>query len=162
MFRVGDIVVYGWSGVVRIEEIKELPFGEGLYYVLRPVSREETVYVPIENKTLVSRMHPVLSAREADEVIASMAGEPLSWIENENARKQMYREVFESGDRIAIARLLKMLWQRRDSLQSSGRRLRMSDEKTMREAERILYDEFSCVWGIPQGEVEAKIAQCLL
>ena len=69
MFEVGQTVLYGTEGVCRITEIQEMKVGKkkSEYYVLKPVYRDgATIYVPMDNATLLNRMRQVLSAEEID------------------------------------------------------------------------------------------------
>ena len=81
---------YGGSGVCRIDGVISREFGDEMrdYYVLTPVhSQSSTVYLPVDNNNLVSRMREVLSKEEIYQLIHMLpAGKDL-WIENENLRK---------------------------------------------------------------------------
>ena len=72
MFQRGETVLYGSEGVCRIAEIQEMKIGrtKAEYYVLKPVYRESaTIYVPVDNPTLVARMKHVLSQQEIDRLL---------------------------------------------------------------------------------------------
>ena len=52
MYQAGDYIVYGTSGVCRVDEIKPSPFEgeEGRqYYTLTPVTGTETIYIPVDS-----------------------------------------------------------------------------------------------------------------
>ena len=56
MYQAGDYIVYGTSGVCRVDEIKPSPFEgeEGRqYYTLTPVTGTETIYIPVDSPVLL-------------------------------------------------------------------------------------------------------------
>ena len=75
MFNIDDVVVYGTEGICRVTGITEMKFGgeKSEYYILAPVEKEEnTVYVPKNNEKILQRMRKILSAEEANHLIASL------------------------------------------------------------------------------------------
>ena len=146
MLEPGQTVLYGTEGICTIEAIETLRIGgkRSKYYVLRPVYRTRaTIYVPTDNELLCSRMRPVLSA----------AGESISWIDDPNERKQVFAQILSGGDRRRVLHLIRMLYVRRRELQKNGKHLRIADEQTLRDAEKLLNDEFAHVLHIPQPDV---------
>lgn len=49
--------------------------------------------------------------------------------------------------------MIKALYGRQQRRQAQGRRLRVTDERFLKEAERVLYDEFALVLNIRQEQV---------
>ena len=146
MLEPGQTVLYGTEGICTIETIETLRIGgkRSKYYVLRPVYRTRaTIYVPTDNELLCSRMRPVQSA----------AGESISWIDDPNERKQVFAQILSGGDRRRVLHLIRMLYVRRRELQKNGKHLRIADEQTLRDAEKLLNDEFAHVLHIPQQDV---------
>ena len=71
MFQPGDLVVYGSTGVCRVEEITH-PNMTGAdrnkaYYLLKPLYQDGVIYTPAENSKVA--MRPVISSEEAEELI---------------------------------------------------------------------------------------------
>lgn len=160
MFQTGDAVLYGMNGVCRISDVSSQSFGgvSAEYYVLHPINNEAaTVFVPTGSDGLVRKMRPVLTREQICELIRSMPEETPIWVENENQRRMVYREILENGDRTAIVRVLKTLHQHREEQVSRGKKLRMTDERVFRDAERLLYDEFAFVLAIGRDEVPSFI-----
>ena len=89
MFQRGETVLYGTEGVCRIAEIQEMKIGrtKAEYYVLKPVYRESaTIYVPVDNPTLVARMKHVLSQQEIDRLLETVLEGEVPWVEDVNER----------------------------------------------------------------------------
>jgi len=155
-FDIGSTVTYGIHGVCVIESIEKKEFmGEKAnYYVLKPLNdTRSTVYVPCQNGTLIEKMQKVLSKSEIYELIRSMPSEEDIWIENAVERKRRYSEILVSGDRQALIRVIKTLYERRKRQTESKKKLHISDEKLLSDAEKILYEEFAHVLSIKKDQV---------
>ena len=160
MFQVGELVIYGMSGVCRITGTEKMKVGgaKAEYYILKPVYRESaTVYVPKENGQLLAKMRRVLSAEEIDRVLGTVSEEKVAWIEDPNERRETYAGILTGGDRCLIVRMLRTLYLRRQELRSVGKQLRSGDDQLLRDAERLLHDEFSLVLHIPKQDVPEYI-----
>lgn len=159
-FKIDDVVVYGSDGVCRITDITIRLFQEReiTYYVLKPVfAPSSTVYVPVDNKALTEKMHRALSADEIHALILTLPERDSYWIENEAERKIRYKEILASGDRLQLICLIKALYFHQKAQQAIGKKLHLSDEHFFKEAQRLLYDEFSAALGIPREEVPSYI-----
>ena len=157
MYQVGDAVLYGNNGICRIREITRMESCGMVddFYVLKPVSSEATtVFVPLGSDVLLSRMHPLLSPEKMRELLGGIDDSAPIWVENENQRKILFREIMNSGDRLAIFRVYLTLRRLRSEREKKGKHLRVSDERSYRETERIFFDEVSLVLGRSREECE--------
>ena len=155
MYHVNDTILYG-SQICRIEESTQKNFnGSPMeYYVLKPIYNDtSTIYVPVHNEKLTGKMRRILSAEEIYRLIRSMPDVDSEWVENEAERKETYKEILASGDREAIVRMIKALYHHQQVRQAQGKKLHVSDERFLKEAERTLYDEFALVLHISQEQV---------
>ncbi|MGN1456768.1 MAG: CarD family transcriptional regulator [Acutalibacteraceae bacterium] len=162
MFGVGDTVLYGSQGVCRIvgTEEKELGGNSIEYFVLKPVYDENsTLFVPMSNSSLLSKMKSVLSAEQIYEMIKEMPTEDTIWIDDDNERKQKYQQIINDGNRHKLVQLIKTLHIHEMSQQEKGRKLHISDEIVLKQAEKLLYDEFALVLKIKPDEVLPFIMQ---
>lgn len=156
MYSIGQVVRYGTHGICSVTDITVRKFGDSQirYYVLKPVNQESaTIFVPVENKKLTDRMQRLLSAQEILEVIGGMNGEDRMWIDEDIKRRDTYNEILRTGDRVEMARIIKTLFLRQRELAQKRKKLHIADEKILKEAERVLYEEFAYVLGIKQEEV---------
>ncbi len=156
MFNIGDTVLYGATGVCKIESLTERDvFGQKKnYYVLKPISQEKsTVFVPADNEALLDKMRKILSREEILEVIDSVAALEDVWVDDEAARRERFSSIIHSGDRVQVMLLIRTLYGVQEARRADGKRLHLMDERFMAEAERLLYDEFSAVLGIAHSEV---------
>lgn len=156
MYQVGETVLYGTEGVCKIEQLSEMKVGKekAVYYVMRPIYREgSTVFVPTDNAMLLAKIRPLLTEDEVDDMLRRVVRDETLWVDDAAERKTQFQHILVSGDRYAMLRMLRALYLRRKKLQSSGKRMRMSDEQLMRDAEKLLNDEFAVVLGIRRREV---------
>lgn len=156
MYKVNDAVVYGSQGVCIVTSIAERKFGGEIkkYLVLKPVyDRRDTIFVPLDNQLLYSRLHRVLTSEEVEQIIEHIPEDEYIWIENESERKDCYKKVLSGGNRQEISRVIKTLFFRRSEKEKIGKKLHSSDERILKEAEKLLFDEFAFVLNISPDEV---------
>ena len=162
MFKIGDTVLYGATGVCKIGEtvVREIGGMKKEYLVLRPVSKEQSaVFVPTDNEALLAKMRRMLSREEIEKIIAEAKNEPDIWVEDDILRREKWAEIIHSGDRKRVILLIRTLYGERESRRQTGKRLHLSDERYLTEAERLIYDEFSAVLEIPSSEVISYITE---
>ena len=164
MFQRGDQVVYGIHGVCNIVDIEARVVNRKKveYFVLEPISQSEArYYVPTQNQAAVAKLRPILTKQELDALLHSEETERDVWITDENARKQHYRELINSGDRAQLICMVRSLHNHRLQQLSQGRKFHLCDENFLRDAEKLLSSEFSLVLGIAPGEVGSYIESVL-
>lgn len=160
MLQIGKTVLYGTEGVCTVAEICKMKVGgkREEYYVLKPVHRPNaTVFVPANNEMLMAKVHPVLSREEIDALIDSVSGEEFLWIEDHNERKTEFQKILVGGDRRELLAMIRCLYLRRQQLYENGKRLRSNDDQILRDAEKLLNDEFSLILNIAPHEVAEYI-----
>lgn len=164
MFKIDDIVRYGTNGVCKITDITVKSFcGEDLeYYVLCPVTnKNNTFFVPVSNERLVARMQYILSSGEIHSIIEHIDEYAVEWISDDKERRAKFGEIIERGNRREIIGLIRTLYSKRAELDSLKKKMHLSDERLMYDAERMINDEFSAVLGILPAEVPEFIRQKL-
>lgn len=164
MFETGSIVSYGMAGVCRIDgEMRQRVKGEmKSYLVLKPVYKENsTVYIPKDNEKLMSKIKPVLTGGEAEEIIMEMSDENIKWIASDNERTQLFKEILTGGDMKRVARMVRSLYLHRKSQYEKGRKLHAADEHFFKDAESLLFDELAHALGISPQEVGGYINERL-
>ncbi|MCM1507376.1 MAG: transcriptional regulator [Ruminococcus flavefaciens] len=162
MYNINDAVVYGSNGVCVITAIEERDFsGEKVeYYILRPVSNTKNIfYVPTSNSILKNKMKSICSRQEVDRLISTMSGKNCIWIDNDVKRKEEYRKIIEKGDRNDLIGLIKTLYTKSTELGEQHKKLHSADERFLKDAENMLYDEFAYSLDIPREEVVDYIKQ---
>ncbi len=154
MFAIGDFVMYGTSGVFRISDIRQEKFGDKpeLYYVLNHREHGDmVVYCPVESPKIPIRK--LLSREEIFDLIKTMPKAEGEWIDDDRERNRVFTEILRSGDREALVCLVKTLYFKKQERQKEKRKLRLSDEKLLKEAETILHEEFAQVLDLRVDQV---------
>ena len=155
-YEINDTILYGSQGVCKITGTVQKDFGGSImdYYTLQPVySDNSVIYVPMHNEALLRKMRRVLSSEEIYALIQAMPREEAFWIEDENKRKETCRDILSRGDRTELIRAIKALYLHQQELQEKGRKLHVSDERFLKDAEKMLYDEFALVLNIREEDV---------
>ena len=73
MFKPGDLVIYGGTGVCRIVSVEPSSSGREngrLYYTLKPISQTFPITTPVDNAKVF--MRPIISRKEAEDLIDSI------------------------------------------------------------------------------------------
>ncbi len=162
MYQVNDTVLYGTHGICRISDIivKKIDKSNIQYYVLVPVYQNTTtLFVPVENQKLVSKMRRILSPSEIYTIIRSLPKEDLIWIDDDTQRYETYHAILQSGDRTQLVQLIKTLYLHQQERREQKKKLHSADEKFMKEAEHLLYEEFAYVLNIKREQVVPFITE---
>lgn len=157
MLKLNDKVMYGSTGVCTVERIEEKEISREVktYYVLKPVSQNSsTVFLPADNEKLLSKVRKVLSKEEISCIICELKNAEDIWVDSDAERRVAFSEIISSGDRKKSMLLLKSLMNRRADLMTKGKRLHIADERALKEAGRLSYDEMSEALGLSVAEAE--------
>lgn len=165
VFNIGEKVLYSVNGVCEITDITEKVFDKTVirYYVLKPISNNEaTLFVPVNNENLVRKMKRLMTCDQLDEVLNNVSVKDIEWNTNEAERKEEFRNIISFGNVSEILVLLKSIWLHRTVQSSKGRKLHISDEMFLCEAEKIIKEEISTVIGVEQDAVIPYIKNKIL
>ena len=148
MYQIGDWVLYGIHGVCHVigTEKRLVNRKRTQYLVLEPLSQTESrFYLPTENPAAMSKLQPVLSRDDLAALICSEEVRQDVWIAEENLRKQRYRDLIGSGDRIGLLKMISSLYRYKAAQLSAGRKFHQSDDNFLRDAEKLLASEIALV-----------------
>ena len=161
MFQAGDLVVYGTTGVCRVESIDQ-PNMTGAdrhkkYYRLKPFYQDGVIYTPVDN-TKVS-IRPVISREDAENLIDLIPGIRAEAYRAPTlqALAQHYQTAFRSHSCQDLVELIMSIYTKQQETTSQNRRLGMVDERFLKQAERLLYGELAVALEIPFDEVQPYI-----
>ena len=132
MYSIGEVVLYGSNGVCEITEITTKKIGKDSieYYVLKPVcSDSSTLFVPTQ---------------KTDNEI---------WIDNKAERCEKIKEIISGGDCMKLVELIRRMHFHSKLQLKKGRRLHITDERFLKEAEKMVCDEVSVVLHIDRNDV---------
>ncbi|NLL76174.1 MAG: CarD family transcriptional regulator [Clostridiales bacterium] len=165
MFKKGDYVVYGNTGVCRIEDITTLDMkgvsGSRLYYILIPRHQKESkIFTPVDSDKTV--MRAVLTKDEADALIHEIPDIEELWVSDDKQREERYKETIRSGECRDWIKVIKTLYVRRQKRIAQGKKTTVMDEKYLRIAEDNLYSELSVSLAIPKDQMQEYITDRIL
>lgn len=157
-FAVGDLVAYGTNGICTIEKIdmmslvSDMP--EMMYYVLKPENSDSsTVYIPLNNEKLVSKMRRVMTKKEIENMILDSKGKEIAWNSDRRFRTEEFHEILAAGVQQKMILMIDCIQKRKKSLIDSGKKLPATDSNILKQAEKLVNEEFSHVLGIQPRDV---------
>ncbi len=160
MYEIGALILYGRTGVCRVEEVTENA-DEQVYYTLKPLYQTCSITIPANSEKVFTR--PIISADEAHALIdriPAMEAEPY-YNRNLNQLREHYRTCIDTHSCEELIRLTKSLYLKRDEMAAARRKFGAVDERFMREAEELLFGEFAAALGMERENVQYYIAERL-
>ena len=161
MYQIGDLIVYGNTGVCRVEAV-ETPRhrpgeAERQYYLLRPLYQDGTIRIPVDTKVF---MRPVISREEAEKLIDAIPGMNAEVYHERNFTQLAahYQEALGSHECSDLIELVMSIYAKKQDAESKKRKFGQVDARFMKRAESLLYGEFSVALGIPFDDVQGYIA----
>ena len=146
MYSLGEKVIYGMQGVCVITDLEQRTVdGKQItYLVLEPPEQSGSRYlVPTHNAAAMAKVRPILSQEDMEAMLSSGRVREDVWIPDEGKRKLRYRELITSNDREQLAGMVVSLYRHRAALAAAGKKIHMSDENFLRDAEKILSGEIA-------------------
>ena len=145
-YKIGEYVVYGSSGICRIDDIKDLTLspmiGERNYYVLEQINTKmSTIYVATDNDTLCSKMRYVLTKKEILDILHRAKENSISWIDDRKVRAQEFYNILHNGSHEDLLLMIGCIYLKSRELSDHGKRLSDSDSGVLRSAEKIIREE---------------------
>ena len=159
MLNIGDTVVFGTEGIFTIEGTTQKTIcGKNTdYYVLRSTSKDNSiVYLPMNNQMLLEKAKPLVTKEEIGRLIEIPNSEDF-WVDDHKQRKERFNKILQSGDRPGIMALADTIHNKQKAQLAAHKKLNASDERILREAERIISLEFAFVLNIAPDEVKDYI-----
>lgn len=160
MYKVNEIVSYGLNGVCKIvgTEEKDLMGTRKTYLVLKPLSDDKsTCFVPIDNENLLNKMRKLLSEDEINQLIDSMPNKKAIWLDDERERKECYKRIIADGNHSELIRMIKAIYLEKKVREAKGKKLHQSDERFLKDAQKLLHDEFRYVLNLSEKDVMSYI-----
>lgn len=164
MYQIGDRVVYGIHGVCQVVDLEERVIDRKriTYLALEPIGQDGSRYlVPTHNEAAMGKLRKMLTGEELQQMLQSDEIREDSWIRDENLRKQTYRELINSGDRIALMKMVCTLYRHKHQQAAAGKKVHQCDDNFLRDAERLLAGEISIVMEKGSSEALAYIREQL-
>lgn len=167
MFQIGELVVYGNTGVCRIEDIvvgnDELQWLETgrKYYRLNPLYQSGAIYTPVDSEKIIIRS--VISRDAANYLIDQMPQIRKNACQSQNIQEMRtrYQLASKTGDCVGLMTLAMSIYAKKQDCIAQKRKIGQMDERFMRQAEELLFGEFAVALEIDRDAVSAYIAERL-
>jgi CarD family transcriptional regulator len=160
VFQKGEYIIYGRSGICRIEDITHIDIPgvdkKRLYYVMKPLNMKGScIYFPVDKEKVNARY--LISEKEAWELLDEIPNIEQIWVSNEKMREEIYKKAMNSCDYRQWVAIIKTLYTRRQDRLNRGKRIATVDERYLKMAEDALYSELAFVLGKKRSEMEQFI-----
>ena len=164
MFEIGEYIVYGTSGICRVEEIGPSPYDKNdtrSFYLLIPVHNPmgSTIYTPVDNDRVPMRR--LMTREEVDALIGAIPEIGLVQVPVEKQRREIYRTTVFALRPEGYVSVMKTVDRRREELTAARKHFPVSDMEYGRIAKHLLYSECAHVLGMSEDGVEGYIAKRL-
>ena len=165
MYQAGDLILYGRTGVCRVEEITSVKQrgveGEVRYYVLKPLYQSCNITIPVDSNRVFSR--PIISREEAQRMIAAIPTVKAEPYHNRNLNqlREYYKARMETYDCADLIELTMSLYAKKREVEAQKRKFGAVDERFMKEAEDLLFGELAVALDIQRDEVRSYIVNAL-
>ena len=165
-FDIGEYVSYGINGMCNIEDIRPMQLSQSvekmMYYILRPESNpKSTIFVPVNNQKLVSKMRELMTKDEINAMLVRMKDRTLEWDKDVRFRTESFHEILSNGVNQDLILMIRCLHRKRQELVQLGKKLPARDSNTLKTAERLVEEEFAHVLHIKCEEVSDYIRDVL-
>jgi CarD family transcriptional regulator len=163
MYKVGDLILYGSTGVCRVDDIThDVPGREGqdqLYYVLTPLYQDFTIYVPTDTTKVF--MRPIISRDEAEELIKGIPEMHVDAYSGRNMNKlaRHYEASMETYDCHELLEVCISTYAKKQAAEKQNRKLGAIDEKYMKRAEDLLFGELAAALGVDRDQVNEYVVE---
>lgn len=145
MFNIGDLIIYSAHGICKIDDICEKTVSgiTSTYYVLHPMENNQqlTISTPVNNDKVV--MLDLLTTEEANQILDSFMYPGIEWNDKPSIRHHLYFDIFNTGDRRNIAKVVNTLMRKKIEAEQHERRLYEQDRKLLDNAKNILFKELA-------------------
>lgn len=156
MFKVGDKAVYPAQGVGVIEavEAREISGQTKDFYILRIYDNDMTIMIPVENADTLG-MRALMGEQQVRHVLDHLqdkAEHSEQQLPSWSRRQRLYQEKLRSGSPLAVAEVLRELYQLK-----MDKDLSYGEKKMLELAQRLLVKELA----LAQDQDENQVCQRL-
>ena len=160
MFEINDNVIHKSAGACVVHDIVTEDFGAGLqqYYYLKPrfennTNRNLEIYLPVEKEQDFIRKP--LSKEKVEMLIDAIPTMEKIWINDAKKRKQLFEEIYYSGDVKGLCQLVKLLYIDQTFFTKP---MSLTDKNFLTKIKTNIFDEFAIALNIEPQEIEQYIS----
>jgi len=160
MYKTGDLVVYGSFGVCRLENVV---MGENIggeagkeYFCIKPVFDDCSISVPTDTKVF---MRKVIEKGEAQQLIGEITvnHSEAFFASSVQQLADHYDKAIKTHECSVILDMLLSIYEKRQLVLQKKQKFGQLDERFMKKAEDLLFNEFSFALDMTRKDVEEMI-----
>ena len=157
LFQIGDKIAHPMhgAGIIAGMEKRKMDGVERDYYVLQLPSGGMQVMIPVSSCESVG-VRPIVSAKQADEVLRAIPGIEVVMTANWNKRYRDNMLKIKSGDLLEVASVIKGLM-----LRDNERGLSTGERKMLHSAKQILISELVLSKQCSNDEIEQALTDAV-
>ena len=159
MFEINSQVMYGRTGACQIKEITNGDlFGkpESKFYILMPLfSNGMSIITPVDAPKVA--MRELMTRQEVLDLIDAVKGQEPVWEYDEKVRNARFLAAMNSGLCDELLTVIHLITKNNEEMLANGRKLSQNDASILKDAKKLLYEEFSLSLAIRPDQVEAFI-----
>ena len=166
MYTVGTQVLYGRTGVCRIEAIGPAPiqkYDEQCYYKLRAVfsTSGECIYIPVDTAMPI---RPLINSNEASDYLERLSQLKPQSLSSQNLVESVshYQEVLASSNPWNILLLIKEIYLKEKELAAHHKKLGQADSRYLKIAERLVCEEFAMALQTTPESIKKRLRRGML
>jgi CarD family transcriptional regulator len=163
MYQVGDLILYGSTGVCKVADITTQELAgkdkKQLFYVLEPLYQNCTIFTPVNTTKIF--MRPIISEDEAERLIDMIPTIRTEAYHNRdlNQLAEHYKVSLSKHDCSDLIELSMSIYAKKQFAEQQKRKFGVVDEKFMKRAEDLLFGELAAALNIPKDQVPEYIAE---
>ncbi|MEA4922822.1 MAG: CarD family transcriptional regulator [Eubacteriaceae bacterium] len=163
MYKAGDMIVYGGTGVCKVVGVTVPDFAKSLgnreYYELEPLYERGTIYAPIDNKQIIMRY--VMEREEADDIIDKIPDIETEEFKEKSTQKltEHYKSKIKEQNCEDLIQVIMSAHEKKAKAEEANKKFGQIDKKYMKKAENLLYGELAIALDIEKDDVAGYIAR---
>lgn len=159
VFKIGDKVIYGQTGVCEIIDICKKEFVKNQkkeYYCLKPIFADNNmIYAPTVDSKIF--MRSLINREQAENLIEKIPSIVEKNGQTQEGTKEEYLTKINNHTLEDLVELTAFIYSKKKSISKEKKRLNNVDEKYMKIGENLLFGELALVLDIPLDEVQKYI-----
>lgn len=165
-FETGQFVVYGTNGICIVDSVELMSFAAGMpkemYYVLRQKKNRATqFFVPLNNEKLTGKMRPLMQKEDIEDILMGLSDEDVRWDPDRRMRNEYFKGILSEGVSGRLLDMIICIYEQKRKLARSNKKLPVTDSVILRQAEKLVEEEFGHVLELDPEEVPKYIRKRL-
>lgn len=157
--NINDHVYYTLNGICEVSNIQKLKIGkeEKEYYILTPLNTSTTLFVPTDNKEVLSKIKKILKKDEIDNLIKESKNINLEWYKNSKDRNIYFQNLMKQDDLKTSIAIINLIYTK----QKEDTKVSPNDLQVLSTVQNLIHSSLSYSLNISKDEVKDYILNIL-